>query len=294
MTVGFSLDDLEASADAACPYMVQEDTRLPARFPFRAVAAGAINASVAGLANWMLLHLGKGEFNGERLLPAALIDALHTPRVHYQPAAAEFGDAHYGLGFRCHSYRGDRMVFHGGGLPGWGALMTLLPDFGIGVAVLTNRSPNEGVAGTLTWRVIDRLRGREPIDWPARGRKQREQAAAEMQAWKNAREKERHPNTHPAHDLSAYAGDYQHPAYGMMSIEERGGALHWSWHGLSAAMTHRHYETFELPEGLHPLLPYKLALTFMTDHDGNIVSLSAPFEPMVKDIVFVRVAAGDR
>jgi len=294
MTVGFTLDDLEASADAARPYMMDEDTRLPAmRLPIRTIAAGAINTSVADLANWMRLHLGKGEFKGERLAPAALIDALHAPRVHYtEPRSAEFGEAHYGLGFRCQSYRGDRLVFHGGGWPGWGTQMTLVPDFGIGVAVLTNRSPSE-VTTTLTWHVIDRLRGREPIDWRERGRKRREQALAQMQADKNAREKVRQKNTRPAHDLAAYAGDYEHPAYGLMSITEQGGELHWSWRGMFAAMTHRHYETFELPEVPDRLLPDRLAITFLTDREGNIVSLSAPLEPMVKDIVFVRLAAGD-
>jgi CubicO group peptidase (beta-lactamase class C family) len=294
MTVGFSLDDLEASADAARPYMMHEDTRLPAlRLPIRTMAAGAINSSVAGLANWIRLHLGKGEFDGERLAPAALIDALHAPRVHYtEPRSAEFGESHYGLGFRCQSYRGDRLVYHGGGWPGWGTLMTLVPDFGIGVAVLTNRSPSN-VATTLTWHVIDRLRGREPIDWRERGRKQREQVLAQMQADKNAREKVRHANTRPAHDLAAYAGDYDHPAYGPMSIKQQDGELHWSWRGMFAAMAHRHYETFELPEVPDRLLPDRLAITFLTDREGNIVSLSAPLEPMVKDIVFVRLAAGD-
>ena len=68
MTVGFTLDDLEASADAPRPYMMHEETRLPAmRLPIRTPASGAINTSVADLANWMRLHLGKGEFNGERL-----------------------------------------------------------------------------------------------------------------------------------------------------------------------------------------------------------------------------------
>ena len=216
MTVSFTLEDLETSADAARPYMMHEDTRLPAfRLPIRIIAAGAINTSVADLASWMRLHLGKGEFDGERLLPATLIDALHAPRVlyHTQPEFAELGAAHYGLGFRCQSYRGDRLVWHGGGLVGWGARMTLVPDFGIGVAVLTNRSPSE-VLTTLTWYIIDRLRGREPIDWRERFRKQREQALAQMQANKNAREKVRHKNTRPAHDLAAYAGDYDHPAYG--------------------------------------------------------------------------------
>jgi hypothetical protein len=171
--------------------------------------------------------------------------------------------------------------------------MTLMPDFGIGVAVLTNRSPVSDVPGILTWHVIDRLRGREPIDWRERSRKAREQAIAQMQADKTAREKVRHTDTQPAHDLAAYAGDYEHPAYGLMSIKEQSGALHWSWRGMFAAMIHRHYETFELPEGLHPLLPDRLAITFPTDREGNIVSLSAPLEPMVKDIVFARVADGD-
>jgi CubicO group peptidase (beta-lactamase class C family) len=294
MTVSFTLEDLEASADAAKAYMMHEDTRLPAmRLPIRTMAGGAINTSVADLASWMQLHLGKGEFDGERLLPAALIGELHAPRVYNTvPGFAEFGDAHYGLGFQSLSYRGDRIVSHGGGWPGWGTLMTLVPDFGIGVAVFTNRSPSE-VPQTLTWYVIDRLRGRDPIEWRERFRKRREEMIAQTEVDKKAREKAQHPNTRPGHDLAAYAGDYENPAYGMMSIKEQGGALHWSWRGMFATMGHRHFETFELPEVPDRLLPDRLAITFLTDREGDIVSLSAPLEPMVKDIVFMRLAAGD-
>jgi CubicO group peptidase (beta-lactamase class C family) len=93
MTVGFTLEELEASADAARPYMMHEDTRLPAlRLPIRTLAGGAINTSVADLARWMRLHLCKGEFEGERLLPAALVGELHAPRVYNTtPGYAEFG-----------------------------------------------------------------------------------------------------------------------------------------------------------------------------------------------------------
>ena len=294
MTVSFTLEELEASADAARPYMMHEDTRLPAlRLPIRTLAGGAINTSVTDLASWMRLHLGKGEFDGERLLPAALIDALHAPRVYNTtPGYAEFGEAHYGLGFQCISYRGDRLVQHSGGWTGWGTLMTLVPDFGIGVAVLTNRSPSE-VPPTLTWHIIDRLRGRDPVDWRERSRKRREDSIAQIQADKIAREKARHMNTRPAHELADYAGDYEHPAYGKMSIKEQDGTLHWSWRGMFATMEHRHYETFALPDVPDRLLPDRLAITFLTDREGNIVSLSTPLEPMVKDIVFERLAAGD-
>ena len=293
MKVSFTLDDLEASADAARPYMMHEDTRLPAlRLPIRTIAGGAINSSVADIASWMRLHLGK-EFDGDRLLPAALISELHAPRIYNTtPGHAEFGEAHYGLGFQSNSYRGDRLVFHGGGWVGWGTLMTLVPEFGIGVAVFTNRSPSE-VPATLTWYIIDRLRGRDPVDWRERFRKQREEFIAHLHVDKDAKEKARHKDTHPAHQLADYAGDYEHPAYGVMSITEQGGALHWSWRGMFATMVHRHYETFELPEVPDRLLPDKLTITFLTNRDGSIVSLWAPLEAMVKDIVFVRLAAGD-
>jgi CubicO group peptidase (beta-lactamase class C family) len=293
MKVSFTLDDIEASANAARPYMMHEDTRLPAlRLPIRTTAAGAINTTVVELSNWMRLHLGKGEFNGERLLPATLIAELHAPRV-YNPEAgfAEFGEAHYGLGFRCNSYRGDRLVWHGGGWLGWGSLMTLVPDCGIGVAVFTNRSPSE-VPPTLTWYVIDRLRGREPIDWRNRHLNRRQSLLTQMQVNKEARAKARHAGTRPTHELAAYVGDYEHPAYGVMTIVAQAGGLRWSWRGMVATLEHRHYETFELPQAPDRLLPDHLAVTFLTDREGDVVSLSAPLEPMVKDIVFARRPAG--
>ena len=45
-----------------------------------------MTTSIADFANWMRLHLGKGELDGERLLPPALIGELHAPRV-YVPSA---------------------------------------------------------------------------------------------------------------------------------------------------------------------------------------------------------------
>jgi hypothetical protein len=74
--------------------------------------------------------------------------------------------------------------------------MTLVPDFGLGVAVFTNRSPNE-VPQILTWYIIDWLRGRDPISWRERYRKRLEEFLAHLQADKNARATARHANTRP-------------------------------------------------------------------------------------------------
>ena len=166
--------------------------------------------------------------------------------------------------------------------------MTLLPDFCIGIAVFTNRSPN-GVTEALTYEIIDRLRGREPVAWRERFRRRREESIAQIATDRTMKEQARRAGTRPAHKNVAYAGQYDHPAYGVMSIKEEDGALHWSWRGLFARMNHRHYETFELPDVPDRHVPDRLPITFQTDREGNIVSLSTPLEPALKDIAFVRL-----
>ena len=62
---------------------------------------------------------------------------------------------------------------------------------------------------------------------------------------------------------------------------------------MSEPLAHRHYDTFELLEAPDRLLPDRLAISFSTDREGDIASLAAPFEPLVKDIVFTRIPGGD-
>ena len=102
MNVGFDVEDLAAAADAASPYWMDGETRQRAeRWPIRVMAAGGLNTSIASFANWLRLHLGKGEFEGQRLLSSTLMRELQAPRVHVAaPEVAEYGDQHYGLGFR--------------------------------------------------------------------------------------------------------------------------------------------------------------------------------------------------
>src|SRR5262249_57243365 len=96
-------------------------------------------------------------------------------------------------------------------------------------------------------------------------------------------------NPRPSHDLADYAGDYDHPGYGRITITHVEAQLHWAYRGMSEALAHRHYDTFELPEAPGRLLPDRLTISFSTDREGNIASLAAPFEPLVKDVVFTRI-----
>jgi CubicO group peptidase (beta-lactamase class C family) len=54
MNVTFTVEDLAAAADTAVPYAMDGDTRLRGKlWPIRVTAAGGINTSIAGFANWL-------------------------------------------------------------------------------------------------------------------------------------------------------------------------------------------------------------------------------------------------
>ena len=78
-----------------------------------------------------------------------------------------------------------------------------------------------------------------------------------------------------------YAGDYDHPGYGRMAITHLEGKLNRAYRGMSAPLGHRHFDTLGLPEA---------PISFSTDREGNIASLAAPLEALVKGIVFARAS----
>jgi CubicO group peptidase (beta-lactamase class C family) len=294
MDVSFGVQALAANADAAVPYNMDGDRRLRAeRFAISTMPAGGINASIADMATWARFLLDDGKVEGQRLVSDGRVREMQTPRVHTGTSEfSEIGDTHYGLGFRCHPYRGLRTVGHGGGWIGWNTLMTLLPERGIGVVVLTNRSPS-AVVDIVTYFWLDRLCGLAPIPWLDRFRGRRRAMLAQQDIDHDVRTAVRRAGTAPSHALADYCGAYAHPGYGQVAVTQVGDTLRWFYRGMAAPLAHRHYDTFELPEAVDRLLPDGLAISFATDREGNIASLSAPLEPMVKDIVFDRVAAGD-
>lgn len=300
MRVTFTTEELAATADFAAPYAMEGDTRLRSKlWTVSVAAAGGMSTSIASFANWLRFHLGNGEFGGRRLLSPRLIQELQRPRVHVGATKfAEYSDVHYGLGFRSHRYRGERVVWHGGGFTGTNALMIMLPDRGVGVAVLANNGMVPVFAPhILANYVFDRVCGEAPVPWLDRFRERRRKLVAQHDVDRQARKASRRSATQPSRDLADYVGDYEHPAYGRITITHAEGILRWAFRGMSEPLAHRCYDTFELPEipqSPGGLLPSQLTLSFFADRAGNIASVTVPFEPLVKDIAFTRIATGAR
>jgi hypothetical protein len=119
---------------------------------------------------------------------------------------------------------------------------------------------------------------------------------AQLEVDRQTRKATRRPDTRPSHDLADYAGDYEHPGYGRITITHAEGILIWAYRGMSEALMHRHYDTFELPEAPEaPGGPATRPARNLIFHRPRreIASLAVPFEPFVKDIVFTHTATGD-
>jgi CubicO group peptidase (beta-lactamase class C family) len=138
--------------------------------------AGAIFSNAHEMSAWLRLHLNRGSFGGVALVAPGNIAEMQQPHVPI-PSENDPDDADnvfcqvvdcdsiaYGLGWIVQQYRGQRALVHSGGLDGQNAFVGLLPDAGIGVAVLVNRDGTD-LAPALILRAFDMYLGVEPLDW---------------------------------------------------------------------------------------------------------------------------------
>ena len=71
------------------------------------------------------------------------------------------------------------------------------------------------------------------------------------------------PGAPPARPLAAYAGEYGHPGYGILTITLDGNSLRPCFATMDPSLAHRHYETLHSRRG-SPLLQVSRLTTTST------------------------------
>lgn len=133
--------------------------------------AGAIASTSADMAQWMLLHLGRGAHDGVRLMRAETHDHMWANAFDDRAAGADV--AH---GFQTKLYRGVRTFGHGGATQAFFTDMMLVPDMNLGVFVSQSTTHDRTLALDLGPLVIDHILNRPAA--PARDDPKFEQSAA--------------------------------------------------------------------------------------------------------------------
>ena len=286
----FSVVDSQKDNDFAQPYD-KKDGKIE-KIPFRPITnlapAGSINSSVNEMARWVAVHLNGGKFGDKRIAEAPTVADMHLAHMVTGATSteAEITGGEYGMGWFGDSYRGHRRVEHGGNIDGFSANVVLFPKDDVGIVVLTNLNGTP-LRDLIAQVAADRLLGMKPIDWIAQGAARRAIGEAASKEGEKKKAVTRVAGTQPSHKLADYAGDYEHPGYGILKIVLNGEKLDATFNRITTPLEHWHYDTFnggKVKDGVFENMKF----TFQTDVNGFIAGVSAPFEAAVKEIVFTR------
>ena len=188
--------------------------------------AGGASSNVLDLANWLILLLANGTFNGTPVIGADALGDAHLPHaLSGLPMSVISRSGFYGYGTNVgYDYAGRLRLSHSGGFnQGAATAFSLLPSADLGIVVLTNGMPI-GVPEAINNYFLD---------WVEAGSVQDDWLALYEKGFANfyvnpselaGKKPPRHPV--PAQPDSFYTGTYDNPYYGPIKIVAAGKTLH--------------------------------------------------------------------
>jgi CubicO group peptidase (beta-lactamase class C family) len=238
--------------------------------------AASIYASVHELTAWLRMLLAGGKWQEQSLLQDASLRELWRPHVSTAPAGAAAGTADfraYGMGWFLSLERGQKLVEHDGGMPGFLSKVALVPAERFGFAVVNNS--NDGVLNEAVKRALFVQRaGGDGLREIERLRAAKERIADRDRRQTEARIAQRRTGTRPSLPLQDYAGSYADDCYGPAQVAIDGDHLTLelvpSRSRLRGAMQHWHLDTFRV-DWPDRFLPFAL-VRFELDHAGRAVA----------------------
>lgn len=285
----FYVEQIEKNEDYSKGYVFTgTDNMETAYLPLRGVGpAGSIISTASDMNRYLLFQLGDGTWEDRRLVSKNLLEQMHDVQMHGSPylwKLPEIETADYGLGWFVDTYRGHKMVSHGGNTLGFSSIVALLPEENLGICVQTNAN-SSFLVNDLVYRIVDQVLGAEDTNWTERLQTEVGNLFAGMAAAQEQHVKDKIQGTQPSHPIEEYAGTYTHPAFGTFLVEEKEGALSGALNGFPAVFSHYHYEIYDVT-----LITMGLTLParFLTGWDGKISGFEVILESMpgIEPVVF--------
>lgn len=214
-------------------------------------SAGGLNSNITDLAKWVSLLLNGGmltDGSGKRLFSDKVARELWAPQTIIPvngPGSYNTHFSAYGLGFFLSDVAGYKQVTHTGGLEGMVTQITMIPEIGLGIIVLTNQQEG-GAFSCITNQIKDGYLGKKGIDWVKRFSDNRKQGLAEAKhitdsIWQEIAAVQK--TGKPAADINMLIGTYRDAWLGDVLISVKNGK---PW-----------FDSKRSPKLTGELLPYK-------------------------------------
>jgi len=223
-------------ADSALPCALDDGKLVPTRVrkTDRTMhAAGGLGASIKDLGQWLRLNLNRGSIDGRVVLSEDRTVEMWKPHAKLKSPMSRGARTRegYGFGWNVGPFHGTLMMEHGGGYVGTAALIAILPEQRIGVAVVANASVP--VTEIAMFDVCNRLLGLNPPDTLPNLKREAERRRQRQ----TDREKALAASPLAADGLSlpiaSYMGAYESPDWGAVTFTAADGRLTARWGELS-------------------------------------------------------------
>ncbi len=119
--------------------------------------AASISSSIHDMNKWTTMLLDSGRYENINVLPQAVIKRTRKPESIVGKGRHPFNKSNYrlyGLGWNLTDYESHEIVAHTGGIHGFVTSVTLVPEFELGIVVLTN-TDNNWFYEALKWEIVD-------------------------------------------------------------------------------------------------------------------------------------------
>jgi CubicO group peptidase (beta-lactamase class C family) len=277
-STSFSVSDMLKQSDYGVPYTERRDSfelyKLPYYEDIAGVApCGAIVSNIQDMSHWLIALMNGGIYEGAQVLPADVLKATLEPAIALPNTGPETRgywevlNPVYGMGRWTASYRGHLVAYHGGDLPGFHSQVSFMPRERFGVLVFVIGDHCAGLYNIISYNVYERLLGLDQTPWSARQLETRlkgKKAGTEARSRAGA---DLVPGTKPSHALADFAGEYEHPAYGVLKIRMKDGGLQFDFHKEVLPLAHFHYDRFDTPDDEEH---GKWSVNFLTNPQGDI------------------------
>jgi CubicO group peptidase (beta-lactamase class C family) len=277
-STSFSIEAMLKTPEPGVPYTERRDNTELYAIPYYSDAigvapAGAINSNIVDLSHWLIALMNDGKYEGKQVIPRNVIKQTLAPSIALPNTGLEVRgwneilNSYYGMGRWTASYRGHFLAYHGGDLPGFHSQISTMPYDSIGVIVLVIGNHAAPLYNIVSYHVYERLLGLSLTPWSERQNAIRLKNKAADKAARGKAGGGRVAGTHPSHRLEEYVGEFEHPAYGVVTIAKADSSLTFDFHKIKLPLSHFHYDRFDTPDDEED---GKWSVNFLTNPQGEI------------------------
>ena len=274
----FTIADMLKTSEPGVPFTERRDNTELYSIPYYSDAlgvapAGAINSNIVDISKWLIALMNDGKLNGRQVIPKAVIRQTLAPSIALPNTGMEvrgWGEvlnSNYGMGRWTTSYRGHLLAYHGGDLPGFHSQVSTMPYDSIGVIVMVIGNHAAPLYNVVSYNVYERLLALSLTPWSERQNTIRLKNKATNKQARTKAGGGRIANTRPSHPIGDYAGEFEHPAYGLLTIATRDNSLLFDLHKIKLPLSHFHYDRFDTPDDEEDGM---WSVNFLTNPQGEV------------------------